>query len=147
MTEFSITDLDQFQEWAENLEPPGTPQLYLSTQVGLLGALVVARMMLPKLVEFRDCILLDDVAVPETVEQWIRVTDGDPRAIESALNRLHLRDVFDPESVADERGLNQLAEWMRSTWLLSAQSQFPSRRCVVSLVEDYGPTLVMVFGD
>lgn len=103
----------------------------------------MGELMFPKFIQVRNCIVLRDRHEKENFEQWWTSEGGNSSAVEKALNRLHLWDMFEPSGIAEERGIEALAKHIAIGWKSSAEMQFGDRDFEVEIAHDYGPTVVM----
>lgn len=71
---------------------------------------------------------------------------GNIAGIEGAINRLHLWDIFVPANEIEVRALEHMAEVIAASWGLLAQRNFPDRKFVAAVTDDYGPTVVLRSG-
>ncbi|MFI2364240.1 hypothetical protein [Promicromonospora sp. NPDC019610] len=143
MSELRATDLPAFQQWSNSFEPPANATAYLSQNLSVTSAVLFADLLFPRMVEVRDCVILEDRYEPANFDQWWESTGGDPVAVERLLNHLHLWDVFEPDGEPEERALEQLAHHVARTWRMHAERQFPNRAFVSEVTDEYGPTVVL----
>ncbi|MCM3657294.1 hypothetical protein M3147_08525 [Agromyces mediolanus] len=99
--------------------------------------------MTPEFVAVRGCVLVKDRFSPERFEEWMTTAHGSTVVVERALNRLHLWEVFEADSEAEERALVSLAERMAVSWKLHARNQFPDREFEAEVTDDYGATVAL----
>lgn len=144
MADIEPNDLPAFRAWSERYEPRPDAAAYLSEHLSVTAARLFADVMLPELVMVQGCVILKSRYAAETFADWWTREQGDVQAVQRALNRLHLWDLFEPADAAEERALHELGERIASTWQWHAERCFPSQRFVASVTDDYGPTVVLV---
>jgi hypothetical protein len=140
-------ELREAAAWRESYG--GSPGLldFVGVRVGLAGALAVAKILRPDLVEVRGCVLLRERFNESTFDDWWRQLDGAVPAIESVLNHVHLWDLFevDAEDTLVEPALADLALAIASSWRCVLSDAYPDRHFHVEVTtapdRDYGPTV------
>lgn len=144
MKQLDIEQLDDFQTWATEWEPPLDVDGVLVRRIKTAGAAAVADLMCPRLIEVRGAVLLERNFTQETFDHWWNAHPGNLTAIEGVLNHVHLWDMFQPRADAEYRVIEQLAERMLICWRAAAAAQFPDRAFEIELTDDFGPTLTLV---
>ncbi|MCB1257655.1 MAG: hypothetical protein KDB26_11140 [Microthrixaceae bacterium] len=140
-------ELPDAAAWTASYE--GRPGLldFVGVRVGLAGALAVAKVLRPDLIDFRGCVLLRERFSHSSFEEWWEQLDGDVPEIESVVNHLHLWDLFEveDEDVLADRALGDLAVAIASSWRCLLAETYPDRRFHVRVTTsangDYGPTI------
>ncbi|GAA3841232.1 hypothetical protein GCM10022226_74580 [Sphaerisporangium flaviroseum] len=80
----------------------------------------------------------------QAVDNWFGELKGDPHAVESVVNHVHLWDVIAPRSRAEYQVLSELAIRIGEMWSAALERAFPARRFLVTVTDeatDYGPTV------
>jgi len=143
LTEFDSHDLPAFRVWREEFQPPPDGNAYLAEHLSVTAATLFAELMSPDLVLVQGCVILGARYTPDNFEQWWSSEEGNVASIERALNHLHLWDIFEPAGAVEERAVEALAVRIARSWKLHAERQFPDRKFVAEVTDEYGPTVVM----
>ena len=130
-----------------------TPE-YFYEGISSAGLLRAGRLLWPRWVELRGCVLREEVADPEGVDRWLAQPEGSVQQTEWVLNHVHLYDVVEegwgePEELFDER-LMDVAERLAAAWRASLREAFPGRAFAVYVAtpaEDHGPTVYALSDD
>lgn len=144
MTDFDAQALPEFATWRAQYDPPPDETAFLAQHMTVATAVLFAELMAPSFVLVEGCVILASRYSPDNFAQWRSAERGNVGAIESALNHLHLWDVFSPSGDAEQRALKVLAERIAASWALHARQQFPDRQFVAAVTDDYGPTVSIV---
>jgi hypothetical protein len=143
MSDFTAADLPAFQRWSGQFTPPMDTHDYIVHNIDVTTAAILSDLFFPRLILVRDCILLADKYEESNFEEWWTSLEGRTENIERVINHVHLWDLFEPDGPAEEQALDMLAQRMASIWKFEADQQFPDRRIVVTVADDYGPTLIL----
>lgn len=143
LTRFDPHDLPDFRSWSARFSPPADAHAYLSEHLSITAASLFADLLFPELVIVRDCVLIASHYEPVNFDEWWTRTGGDKRAVERAINHLHLWDLLDPSDEVEERAVQELASCCATAWLWHAEHKFPERSFEVVVTDEYGPTIVM----
>ena len=118
-----------------------------SGHLGLAEAVQLAEIVAPDFILVSGCVLRRTQYDPANLEEWQSVAGGDIPQIEYLVNHLHLWDYLAPSNEAEERALERLAGKIAISWELHARRQFPERRFVAEVTNDYGPTVAVFQGE
>ncbi|MGO1167726.1 MAG: hypothetical protein ACTMHL_14055 [Janibacter sp.] len=132
--------------WANELEPAGTPSLYVKYQVGVAGVVAVADVVMPTLVEVDGLVFIKaryDVFSEKTLADWRQKLGDDRAALARVVNNFVVWDELEAEDDEAEGSDQMAAEFIAECWRARAAADFPERTIVVEVVEQYGPTVVM----
>ncbi|MFL6109610.1 MAG: hypothetical protein ACJ72L_21805 [Marmoricola sp.] len=103
-----------------------------------------------RLVTHRGCQIRESVFNPDNVDEWLRSTDGDVRAVESVVNHVHLYDVaLRDDHDLDFAAFEDLGQRIADVWTALLTVRYPDRRMVVTYAsepEEYGPTISLHSG-
>lgn len=97
----------------------------------------------PSLIEVHGCVLLEELYEPNNFEHWWDQLAGDTQRVESIINHIHLRDVFNREQIPEE-ALSQFTLRLAELWRCALPAKVPGRRFDVQVElapEHDGPTV------
>lgn len=117
--------------------------------VGTEASMLVLDLVSPRFAVERDCVLLPWACTTETLDQWLEQLEGDTRGVETAVNHLHLWDVFPIDELSPD-GFARLGQVLVSGWRSALAEQVPDRAFEVVFSDgddDYGPTVSIVPAD
>lgn len=143
MTKFDSQDLPDYRDWRARFQPPPDANASLAAHLGVTAATLFAELLAPDLILVRDCVVLSSRYDPANFEQWWASEAGNTAAIERALNHIHLWDIFEPSGEVEESALESLAVRVARSWQLHSERQFPDRKFLAEVTDEYGPTVVM----
>lgn len=119
------------------------PRGFMMATTTVAQAFVFLDLVWPDFVEYRGCIFLKWAFDQSNADTWFDEL-GDGRAVEGAVNHLHLWDVFSLRGQEDYSAASALAGRLLQTWKAALTNAFPHREFDVILTDDpddYGPTL------
>lgn len=122
-------------------------QNYLETRGSLELAVAFARFFWPEFVITKGCVIRAEGFDQTNFDAWWAKTNGDRRAVERALNQIHLRDLIpsDPTPLSDDV-IDYLGTTVSEMWLSRLERLFPERRFevryFVSDASDDGGSLI-----
>ncbi|WP_372407626.1 hypothetical protein [Streptomyces luteireticuli] len=140
---------DQYSEikaWAADY-PEGVDYVDFLTRNCTVGHwLAFCRVLWPRFVLERGCVLWDRVYEPAGFDAWYRHLDGDVRRVEATLNRLVVADIIDAdETREDDDALEEIAETVGRAWRAALSSAYPDREFEVRVDDtDDGPVVSFV---
>lgn len=138
-------EIPQLKEWAgssDELDPRG----FIMANGTLANAKAISMILWPEFVEYRDCIFVTFLFESQGVDAWMERLDGDRKAVECAVNHLHLWDVFALRSDAERRAASSFSFEIAAMWRVAIKVAFPGRDFSVRVTDepdDYGPTLTL----
>lgn len=99
---------------------------YIESKATMEMAVAFARLFAPEFVSHRGCVIRLDGFDAEVFEKWWNTTGGDPRAIELAMNLVHIPDLIPSDtSDLDDRVIDYLGETLAALWQCRVNSLFP----------------------
>jgi hypothetical protein len=108
-------------------------QNYIETRGSLELAVAFSRLFWPEFLLRNGCVVRADGFTDENFERWWAETNGDRRAIECALNVLHVADLVPSDTTElDSRVLDYLGSAIAEMWLARLSKLFPERRFTVT---------------
>lgn len=149
MTEKTITD--EMIALIPTLEEWGDVDIGIEDWVAHSGSYELAvgysRVFWPRIVEFRDYVLIERYANAEAVDPWEKSCDGNKVAVEALLNHVHMIDLQSNGSAYNEVQLIELGRTLKEIYTAKLAWSFPRHRFEVEfddtpglLPEDYQVT-------
>jgi hypothetical protein len=97
-----------------------------------------SRVFWPRIVAFRDYVLLEAYATDEAVEPWENACPGDKRAVEAVLNHIHMVDLHWNGSTHNEAQLIELGRTFKEIFQAKLAWAFPDARFQVEFDDTPG---------
>jgi hypothetical protein len=108
-------------------------QNYIESRGSFELAVAFGNLFWPDFLEHKGCILRADVFDEENFERWWREKNGDTKAIECALNLVHVEELVPSDTTQLDEGVYKyLCQTLAETWLARVTSLYPDRQFVVS---------------
>lgn len=99
-------------------------------------AVAFARLFAPEFVNHRGCVIRLDGFDENIFEKWWSTSGGDHRAIELAMNLIHIPDLIPSDkSDLDDRVIDYLGETIATLWQCRVNSLFPTSNLVARYVK------------
>lgn len=98
---------------------------------------------MPRLIEVDGLVLIESRYDPGTLDAWRERLGDDREALARTVNHFVVWDDLGAQGERSDSSDEQAAAFVAACWRASAAEQFPGRRLVVEVVEQYGPTVVM----
>jgi hypothetical protein len=138
-------EIPQLKEWA-GASAELDPRSFIMANGTLADAKAISMIFWPEFVEYRNCIFVKFLFEPQGVDAWLERLKGDAKAVESAVNHLHLWDVFALRSDAERKAASSFCFEIASMWRAAVNAAFPGKDFSVLVTDepdDYGPTLTL----
>lgn len=146
MTEKRITPamIELVPELAEWGDVPIGIEEWIGASGNYALAIGYSRVFWPRIVLFRDYVLLEQSADADAVEPWERELGGNKSAVEAMQNHTHMIDLHTNGSAFNEAQLIELGRTLKEIYQAKLAHAFPNERFEVAfddtpgqLAEDY----------
>ena len=143
----NFENVKKFDTWKNQWEDKKSMTLsqYISFNIHPEDLLIIGSLLLPKIIEVDECILLADNFEKDIYKNLCLKLDS--QSVEKEINRVHVYDIFanctdDVEDTVFER----VGKLLQASWLNYFCREFSDKRIIVDYINDnqeYGPVLTM----
>lgn len=141
--------IKEFREWNEVNKDNFTWWSYVNMKADLPTALGFAKFFNPTIIEINDCYFLkDNFFSMEKYEEWKAECGNDKTCLEKMMNLYQLRDFFHINGYDEDDEyelLRILGEVLQYFWSLKLKQQYPDKKFIVSVFEDFDDLFITVY--
>ncbi|MEU5418964.1 hypothetical protein ACH4UT_31890 [Streptomyces sp. NPDC020799] len=138
-------ECSEIRSWVESFSGEVDYVDFLTKNSTVGEWLAMCHVLWPRFAVRRGCILWERAYDPDGFDAWYRHFEGDPRSIESMINRLVLGDVIDcSDSPENDAALKDIAETIGNVWRAALSTAYPERAFDV-IVDDTADGPVVSF--
>jgi len=146
----SYKETVKFNQWKNNYINKDKSHFGLFQYIGDVvqpdDLLIIADLIHPKIVWYKECLFFEEKFSQTSVDQWNDYLDGNFTAIQKIINKFPMYDLFlyGSESVSD-KVLEKTALFLKSVWGIYFKTITIDKKPVIvkysNTENDYGPTL------
>lgn len=142
-----VDKLRDYQEWKKVNDDDFSLWDYLFGVANIEIALAFTKLFWPDFVEHEEGIFLAEVFNPEIYDRWKETLGNNPRAIEQAMNHIHIDDLLPGSENMDRENLFYLGKKLADMWSSRLEKLYPERIFKVSCQrdDDIDETVVVTF--
>lgn len=145
----NLDQISKYSNWKDRWDNQKAISIldYISFNIHPDDVIIISRLLFPKFIEIKNCILYSEKYDQNNFEDWCRELNNDSVAIEKVINHIHMYDLFahTNETIKDS-SFKEIGKLLQFSWALYLRSEFPSKRIIVDYFDnekDYGPTITV----
>lgn len=139
-----VDQLKDYQQWKKVNDENFSLWDYLFGVANVEIALAFTKLFWPDFVEHEGGLFLSEAFNPEIYERWKETLGDNPRAIEQAMNHIHIDDILPGSEHIAPENLFYLGKKLAEMWSSRLEKLYPGKEFKVSCQRD-DETVIVTF--